>query len=73
MRPGPSSEKNRLSRFFGGPVFLEQSGVTTWGSDVYHVQLGAGSVVTLPAGFDLSVELIPLGEQRVSAGVGYSF
>jgi hypothetical protein len=56
-------------RAFGGPVFY--GGVT--GTDAYHVQLGLGAVVGLPGGFDLSAEFIPLGEQRVTAGVGFSF
>ena len=58
-----------VARVFGGPVFY---GPTT-GTDAYHVQLGAGFVVGLPAGFDISAEIIPLGEQRVTAGIGFSF
>jgi hypothetical protein len=57
------------ARLFGGPVFFR--GLT--GTDAYHYQLGAGVVLSLPGGFDVSAELVPLGEQRVSAGVGYSF
>ena len=60
-------------RLFGGPVVLSQAGETTTGTDAYHFQLGAGLVVSLPKGFDVSVELVPLGEQRISAGVGYAF
>jgi len=56
-------------RAFGGPVFY---GSAT-GTDAYHVQLGAGFVVGLPLGLDLSAEIIPLGEQRVTAGLGVSF
>lgn len=56
-------------RAFGGPVFY---GSAT-GTDAYHVQLGAGFVVGLPLGLDLSAEIIPLGEQRVTAGLGFSF
>jgi hypothetical protein len=62
-----------VGRLFGGPVALAERGVTSFGTDVYHFQLGAGLVVGLPGGFDLSAELIQLGEQRVSAGLGYSF
>lgn len=58
-----------VGRVFGGPVWWR--GQT--GTDRFHVQLGGGVVVGLPLGFDLSAEVIPLGEQRVSAGVGYSF
>lgn len=56
-------------RAFGGPVFY--GGL--FGTDLFHFQLGAGLVVGLPLGLDLSVEFIPLGEQRISAGVGVSF
>ena len=56
-------------RGFGGPVFWRQQ----VGTDVYHFQVGVGLVLGLPAGFDLSAELIPLGEQRVFLGLGYAF
>lgn len=56
-------------RAFGGPVFYGSA----IGTDAYHVQLGAGLVVGLPLGLDLSAEFIPLGEQRVTAGLGYTF
>ena len=56
-------------RAFGGPVFYGPA----LGTDAYHVQLGAGLVLGLPLGLDLSVEVIPLGEQRVTAGLGVSF
>jgi hypothetical protein len=58
-----------VARVFGGPVFLGSATAT----DAYHVQLGAGFVVGLPGGLDLSAEVIPLGEQRVTAGLGVSF
>lgn len=58
-----------VGRVFGGPVFWR--GQT--GTDLYHYQLGGGFVVGLPFGFDLSAEVVPLGEQRVTAGLGYSF
>ncbi len=62
-----------VGRAFGGPVVAVEGGRSDVGTDIYHFQVGAGLVVGLPAGFDLSVELVPLGEQRVSAGLGYSF
>ncbi len=62
-----------VARLFGGPVILAQQGHSHLGTDIYHFQLGAGFVVGIPGGLDLSVEVIPLGEQRVSAGLGYSF
>jgi hypothetical protein len=56
-------------RVFGGPAI--------WGSqigtDVNHYQVGVGLIGLLPAGFDLSAEFVPLGEQRLAASVGYSF
>jgi hypothetical protein len=57
------------ARVFGGPVYF--AGQT--GSDLHHYQVGVGFVVGLPKGFDVSAELVPLGEQRVTASVGYSF
>ena len=63
-----------VGRLFGGPIALVEGGSTTArGTDQYHFQLGAGLVVGLPGGFDLSAELVPLGERRVSAGIGASF
>lgn len=62
-----------VARLFGGPVAQVEGGRTFVGTDLFHAQLGAGFVVGLPQGFDLSAELIPLGEQRVSVGVGRSF
>ncbi len=56
-------------RAFGGPVFYGGA----LGTDAYHVQLGAGLVVGLPLGLDLSAEIVPLGEQRVTAGLGFTF
>lgn len=60
-------------RLFGGPAVLSERGRSLVGTDLYHFQLGAGLVLGLPGGFDVSAEIVPLGEQRVSAGVGYSF
>lgn len=57
------------TRVFGGPVFWR--GQT--GTDQFHFQLGAGFVLGLPGGFDVVVECVPLGEQALSAGVGFSF
>lgn len=56
-------------RAFGGIAFWRQRMY----SDLWHFQVGAGFVVGLPGGFDLSAEVVPLGEQRFSVGVGYSF
>jgi hypothetical protein len=58
-----------VARAFGGPVFWRGQ----MGTDAFHYQLGLGAVLGLPAGFDLSVEFVPLGEQRLTGGVGISF
>ncbi|MBK7860500.1 MAG: hypothetical protein IPJ65_18205 [Archangiaceae bacterium] len=57
------------ARAFGGPVF--------WASrvsgDAYHYQLGAGFVLGLTGGLDLTCEIVPFGEQSLSLGMGLSF
>jgi hypothetical protein len=58
-----------VGRAFGGPVF--RAGEV--GTDASHLQAGLGLVVGLPGGFDLSVEFVPFGEQRLSGGLGWSF
>lgn len=58
-----------VARVFGGPVMY--GGKT--GTDLYHYQAGLGAVLGLPAGFDLSAELVPLGEQRFTLSAGFSF
>ncbi len=56
-------------RVFGGPVFWNDGAF----GDAFHVQAGLGAVVGLPAGFDLALEVVPLGEQRATLSVGVSF
>lgn len=56
-------------RAFGGPVVLGP----LLGGDRYHLQLAAGLVSSLPAGFDVFAEIAPGPERAVSAGVGRSF
>jgi hypothetical protein len=56
-------------RAFGGIAFWRGRMY----SDLWHFQVGLGFVAGLPGGFDLSAEIVPLGEQRFSVGVGYSF
>lgn len=58
-----------VARAFGGPVFYDGS----VGTDLFHYQLGAGLVVGLPLGLDLSFEGVPLGEQRLTLGLGFSW
>ncbi len=52
-------------RAFGGPVFWDGDA----GGDRYHVSIGAGLTVRLPAHLGVFVEVMPLGEQAASAGV----
>lgn len=56
-------------RLFGGPAFWRVDGASKIGTDIYHYQLGAGLLVRLPAGFELFVEGVPLGERGVVAGL----
>ena len=60
-------------RAFGGPILWKLRGEDQIGGDKYHVQVGAGLVVALPAGFDVYAEGVPLGERAAVAGLGYSF
>jgi hypothetical protein len=60
-------------RAFGGPVLWGQGGKTQLESDLYHVQLGAGLVTTLPRAFDVFVEGVPLGERALTLGAGKTF
>lgn len=60
-----------LGRLFGGPIFWESAG--GWGTDLYHVQLGAGASLLLGKSVDLFVEGVPLGERSVVGGAGFSF
>jgi hypothetical protein len=61
------------ARLFGGPVFWAVEGDDLVGSDVHHYALGAGARVVLPGSLDLFIEGMAVGEQSVSAGVGWSF
>ena len=54
---------------FGGPVF---HGAST-GTDLRHFQVLGGIALALPAGFDAFVEVSPVAERAVSAGVGWSY
>jgi len=57
------------ARVFGGPVFWHLAGAGVVGGDRYHVTLGAGLVVRLPAALDLAAEVMPLGEQSVAVAL----
>lgn len=56
-------------RVFGGPAFFRAAS----GGDASHYQVGGGALVRLPGAVDLSVEVMPLGEQRLVAALGFSF
>lgn len=57
------------ARAFGGPVFWRRGGDDVIGGDRYHVSVGAGLIVRLPAQLDLALEAMPLGEQTATVGV----
>lgn len=57
------------ARVFGGPVFWHRNGDGVVGTDRYHVTVGAGVTVRLPARFDLAIEAMPLGEQSAAAAL----
>jgi hypothetical protein len=56
---------------FGGPIFWRYGGEDVTGTDAYHFQILAGLQVALPAGFDLGLEVAPLGERAVNLSVGF--
>ena len=61
-----------VARAFGGPVMWSVRGRDVTGGDRYHYQLGGGLAAHVGA-FDAYVEGVPLGEKRLSAGLGVSF
>lgn len=62
-----------LVRAFGGPVFWRYEGRAVTGTDVHHYQLGAGFGFDLGKRCSLLAEIVPLGEQALSAGVSVAF
>jgi len=62
-----------LARVFGGPVFWSYQGQSEVGSDVHHYQLGAGLSLLIAKRVSLFAEGVPLGEQAVAGGAGFSF
>lgn len=62
-----------LARVFGGPVEWSVDGDDVLGTDRYHVQLGAGMSVALPAGVSALVDLSALGERSASLGASVVF
>ena len=61
------------ARVFGGPVFWHRAGASAIGGDRYHVTGGLGLTVRLPARFDVTLEVMPLGEQSATAGLTWHF
>ncbi|MGH7269850.1 MAG: hypothetical protein ACREJ3_05410 [Polyangiaceae bacterium] len=62
-----------VGRAFGGPVYWRVLGTAIVGTDDHHWQVGAGVSLPLSRRFDLFAEGVPLGEQAVTAGAGFSF
>ena len=61
------------ARVFGGPVFWRRGGASVVGGDRRHVTVGAGITVRLPARLDLTVEVMPLGEQSAAGALTIHF
>jgi hypothetical protein len=61
------------ARVFGGPVFWTRGGDSVIGGDRWHVTAGAGATIRLPARLDLSVEVMPLGEQSAAGALTIHF
>ncbi|HEX4417198.1 MAG TPA: hypothetical protein VH165_04825 [Kofleriaceae bacterium] len=57
------------ARGFGGPVYWQHAGAAVTGDDRYHVTLGGGLIVRLPASLDVTLEAMPLGERSAALGV----
>ncbi|MEZ4404651.1 MAG: hypothetical protein R3B06_31815 [Kofleriaceae bacterium] len=58
-----------LARVFGGPVLWRRDGRAVQGSDVTHVQLGAGATVVIPRGLAVTVDVSAVGERSASLAV----
>jgi len=57
-------------RLYGGPALWTKAGEAVTGGDRYHVTMGAGLVVRLPARLSITAELMPFGERSAALGVG---
>jgi hypothetical protein len=62
-----------VGRAFGGPVWWSFRGEDLRGGDVHHYQVGAGISARAVAGLDVYVEGAPIGERRISGGLGWAF
>ncbi len=54
-------------------MYWTNEGQSTIGTDDHHFQVGLGASLLIGGRFDVFAEGIPLGEQAVSAGAGWSF
>ena len=61
-----------VGRAFGGPVYWRYQGAAVTGTDDHHWQVGAGLSLRIGS-VDVFAEGVPLGEQGVTAGAGFSF
>jgi hypothetical protein len=61
------------ARAFGGPVYWHRGGDEITGTDRYHVTAGAGVILRLPKRIDVTLEIMPLGEQSATGGVSLHF
>ena len=61
------------ARAFGGPVFWHRGTASETGTDRYHVTVGLGVTVRMPARFDVTLEVMPLGERSATAGLTWHF
>ena len=60
-------------RVFGGPVYWTYNQQRTTGTDRYHYQVAAGLSAFILKRIELYAEGAPLGEKRLSAGIGLAF
>lgn len=59
-------------QLFGGPAFLSYLDQRTMGSDLHHYRPSVGSTFFLGDALSLFVDLAPVGESGVAAGVSYA-
>lgn len=57
-----------MARGFGGPVFWNLDTEDVRGSDIYHVQVGAGVSLTTASGLSILLDVSALGERSASLG-----
>jgi hypothetical protein len=60
-------------RVFGGPVFWHYQESSVIGTDLYHVQLGAGLAWRIKGKVDLFMKGVPLGERAITGGIAAVF